>query len=427
MESQPKARRPASHKPVLKAEPGPRGNLDPLGPESVPGTPPGRNLADRLTDANWATAQRRALAIQIGQAQGNRSLQRVLASAARPPRGGGNTASERVILRNPVKTATGGKPAVRKRRRAAAQSREGQPDSQGDFTKANAYLTDFNTLQLEIVNDVYKNVAGAVQKFGYYTGIADNQAGEFPLEIVKTVLKLIPGADPVVRGLEMAEKGLALGKEAGVEFTAPEKTPNTQKETAQAVDQALVSHAALKQAVTEQLKIRRELLNMLYDSPSLRSALGLPDSLEQTVKKMLGPLPRYDSQVVVTLGLEYELRLYKDYYVRHAWIAHIPPDFVSVPVTQYKIHSVPAAVQTRLVELYKLLGRTAPVSIDTRYYDGHYTRNPSDPKAVKILLDLGVKLYNPYQRDKLFDSPETLHTGDDLRQPYKGDRHKEVN
>lgn len=406
-----RTRPPAARQPPPKRELGHHTGREAPGqsPADLSGLSPGRGLAGRLTDAPWAGAQRRILAAQIGQAHGNGHLRRLLAAG---PAGGG-------LQRQPDQLR-------RAKKRPPKPAQPPALDAAADFTKAQAYVTDFYTLQAAIVADLYQAAVKAIHNFGIRSGIADDQEGQFPIEAIKAVLKHIPGAGQVLEALEYAETGLAIGKEVGVDVLASEKAPGSQEETAKALDKAFVSYAELRKSVFDRQALHRGMLNVLHDSSWWRQMPGFGGPLLEIMRRVLGPIPVYDPEVLKVFGDEYELRLYKDFYVRNAWVAHLPPDFFAVPVTQYKIHQVPAAVQTRLVELYKRLGRTAAVSIDTQYFDGHYTRNPDDPAVVRILLDLGVKLYNPYTRDKLIDSPESLHTGDDLRQPYKGPRHKEV-
>jgi hypothetical protein len=78
--------------------------------------------------------------------------------------------------------------------------------------------------------------------------------------------------------------------------------------------------------------------------------------------------------------------------------------------------------QRKILELFRVLGHTAKVSIDTRFAESE--KMPEYAEFVKILLDWGVKLY--WLRGYASNQPESLHTGEDLKLPYKGERYREA-
>src|ERR1700674_1012909 len=291
-----------------------------------------------------------------------------------------------------------------------------QPAGTDDFAEAQGYINSYYLVQTNIITDVYLGANNAVHKFGIYSGVTEKEGTEPPIATIKAVLGLIPDAGPILEVLEMLEKNMSIAKEVVGLVRKPEEKPDSREETGKALDKTITPYRQEKQVALEQQQKDLDYLASLHKDPSYKG------KLLSTVVNRLGQKPRYDAEVMRKLELEYELQLYKEFYLQVAWINHMPPSMIGVPFTRYVIHEVPEAAQKRILELFNELGHTTKVSIDTRFSENG--KHPEYAEVVKILLDWGVKLY--WLRGYVSDKPEELHTGTDLQQPYRGEKFKEV-
>ena len=299
---------------------------------------------------------------------------------------------------------------------ADAKSKQAQQSTTADdYIKAETYLTDYYDNEDKIVTDIYLNANVAVHAFGIYSSSKEKEGSEPPMATIKAVLGLIPDAEPILEVLEMLEKRLAIAKEVAGIVSKPEKKADVGEVTAEALTNAVSPYTKQRESLSKQRRSDREYLENLRADPKTRGVLL------QTIRARLGPMRSYNADVIAKFAREYELQLYKEYFVQNAWINHMPPSLFGNPFTRYVIQGVPEAAQKRILSLFTQLGHAANVSIDTRFASA----NPEYAEVVKILLDWDVKLY--WLRGYVSDKPEALHTGGDLQQPYKGERFKEVN
>ena len=284
-----------------------------------------------------------------------------------------------------------------------------------DYIKADTYVTDFYDNEDKIVADVYLHADNAVHEFREYSSIKEKEESEPPIATIKAVLGLIPGAGPILEVIEMLEKRVPVAKEVVGLVEKPEKKTDVSEATAEALHKTIAPYTKQREWLSQKRESDRKYLESLQADPKNQG------KLLQTIQARLGPMRSYNADVITKFGLEYELQLYKEYYVQNAWINHMPPS-IGIPYTRYVINDVPRTAQKRILDLFRQLGHTAKVSIDTRFAE--YAKNPDYAEEVKILLDWGVKLY--WLRGYVSDKPETLHMGADLQQPYRGEHFKEV-
>jgi hypothetical protein len=304
-----------------------------------------------------------------------------------------------VLQRKPAKSAT------------EVTQQETTPD---DFAEAQGYINSYYLVKTNLVTDLYLSANNAVHQFGIYSTIADHKGSEIPLATMKAVLALIPGAAEYLEVIEMLEKGTGISQEIAGLAVESKKGPDARETTAEALQKAISPYTKQKQVILESQQRDIDYLSNLHRDPKYQGRLL------REITGRLGPTPKYDAEILHLFGLEYELQLYREYYVQNASIGHYPLSMIGNPHTSYRIFGVTEAAQERILTLHKRLGHTVKVSIDPRY-------SPSHAEVVKILLDWGVKLYwMPGKSLFVKDEPESLHTGEDLRQPYKGEKHKEV-
>jgi hypothetical protein len=301
-----------------------------------------------------------------------------------------------------------------------------------DYTNAQQYVTDFYSTQARIHDDLGEATHRAINKFTEISSIPVTALrANIVYQLVRVALGVLPGASGVIElfdrlsaGLQLATNGARLATIAGVvsqrgaagiygAAIAP-RGGERQMAAVSALDSLSRFDTEGAQAIERERAEIRSLVEKIGADPTLHS------TVYQEVVNGLGRLPVYDASVIQQFEKEYELRLYQNYYVEHGWINHKPPSLIGSPYTSYSIVDVPPSSQRRILELYRQLGHVAQVSIDTRFSSA----DPDYAEVVNILLDWGVKLY--WLRGYVSDKPEELHTGSDLRQPYRGPRFREV-
>jgi hypothetical protein len=329
----------------------------------------------------------------------------------------------------------------RRQRRRSEPSAESAAEFARDYTDAQNYVTDFYSTAARIQDDLAEAAHRSINKFTEVTGIPDSRLGaNIAYQAIRIVLGILPGAssvigifDAVSRGLALATSGARLATMAGVVsqraaagvFTA-QNAPGagTRPAAIEALDTlSRFDTEGAARIERERAEARDRVAQIGRTSSRLaifREIAGV--SLLSEVRTDLGPLPVYDAATIQRFEQEYELRLYREYYVRNAWIDHRPPSFFGRPYTSYVINQVPGATRRRILSLHRLLGHTAQVSIDPRWAG----EDIDAVEIVKVLLDWGVPLYW-WRRGDPSDTPEVLHTGSDLNQPYRGERFREVN
>jgi len=291
-----------------------------------------------------------------------------------------------------------------------------EANDSADFTKAETYVTDFYDSEDKIINDLYLNANVGIQQFGIYSNVKGKEGTEPPITTIKTVLKLIPGGEDILEVVEMVEKGVAIAKE--IEKMTKKEGNKTEPDeaTAEALGKSITEFTRQRQVISEQRSKARGALELLQKNALYQGVLL------QAIKTFLGPIRPYNKEVITQFGWEYELNLYKEYYVANALILHLRPMSLWQNYTRYDIRDVPDEALKRIIELNKKLGHVPSVVIDPRFVNEVRGLIPGYVEAVKILLEWGVKLSSGIN-----DKPETLHTGDDLNLPYKGKRFKEIN
>lgn len=302
-----------------------------------------------------------------------------------------------------------------------------------DYTDAQTYVTDFYSTYARIQDDLAEAAHRAINKFSEISGIPDSRLkANLTYQLIRITLGILPGAGSIIRLFDVLSKGLTLAVEgsrlatiagvvaqrgaAGV-FTATQPGVASERLAATAFLDTLSKFDSEGAAKIEQERIAtRQIVEQLGKDPRFRNKV-LSD-----IQHVLGPSPIYEADAIQQFEQEYELQLYKQYYVEHAWINHMPPSLMGTPYTRYAIVDVPTTAQSRILALHKKLNHVAQVSIDERFAE--YMGHPEYAEVVKILLNWGVKLY--WLRGYVSDKPEELSTGDVLQQPYRGARFREV-
>ncbi|MCU0509930.1 MAG: DUF4157 domain-containing protein [Anaerolineae bacterium] len=304
-----------------------------------------------------------------------------------------------------------------------------------DYTNAQTYVTDFYSTAARIQDDLSEAAHRSLNRFAEISTIVpDRLAANVTYQLIRIALGILPGAGAVVtifdrlsQGLLLATGGSRLATIAGVVAQRGAAGVFSQSQVGGgAAPNQLAAVTGLDtlsrfdtegaQRIEQERTAIRAIVERIGQNPQYRS------QVLQLVQSALGPQPTYSAQVIQDFEQEYELNLYKDYYTRNAWINHMPPSLFGIPYTRYVIQDVPPAAQARILQLFRRRGHTAEVAVDTRF--AQHMGDPDYGEVVKILLHWGVRLY--WLRGYATDSPETLHSGDDLRMPYRGSRFREV-
>jgi hypothetical protein len=300
-----------------------------------------------------------------------------------------------------------------------------------DIADARDYVNSFYDTLSDFHSGLSRAAHRSIHQFSGTSGIPDSRLGaNVVYQLIRIVLGILPGADAVVRGFDLitrggnlAVNGARLATVAGVAaqrgaagvFTASQApTEGTAMAASNALDSLSRYDTEGIARIQRERRWARALVDRVGQNPAYRNSVLVE------VRRSLGPELAFDAPTLQQFEREYELQLYKFYYSREGWIDHTPPANLAVPYTRYTIRRIPEAVQNRIRILYAMGGRTPRVSIDGRFAGD----NTDYVDRVRHLIDLGIPLYRPFRH--LSQGPETLHTGDDLQQPYRGPRYREV-
>lgn len=314
-------------------------------------------------------------------------------------------------------------PGVLRQAKAGAQS-----GAEADYAEAHAYLTDFYMAHDRLLEDVYEACSTAVAEFTERSSVPlPDDAKAPPMATIKLVMGWVPGAKPVLDAISLWDTLWPVVSEVSGAMASKPEQPSPLEAASKARTEALNPYLARREAMArKQLEDREALQN---ERGGRSGARGAGRSMLSATKAKLGAIPSYSASVITMYAANYELELYRDYYSKHAGISRITPMSLASTYTRYVIVAIPGAVVDRVVALYAFLRREPKVSIDPRY-------DPKHAAVVSHLIDLGIPVRNRLAHIGRFGAAVTeeersmlvdpLHTGDVLRQPYKGERYKEV-
>jgi hypothetical protein len=299
-----------------------------------------------------------------------------------------------------------------------------------DYDDANTYITDFYINHDRLLTDLYLAIASAVENFADLSKAplpSDVKAP--PMATIKLVLSLTPGSQEAMLALELWEKLWPVASEVA-DLAGPTPHHADPLEAAsEARTAALTPHLVTREALAKRQQHDRDELRKRRDAAHSgpQQTLLLPQT-----RASVGEIPHYSADVIRTFGMNYELDLYRRYYSVNGGISRKEPYTLGAwakgGYTTYEIVAIPDAVVKRIVDLYKALNRVPKVSIDDRY-------DPKHAVLVAHLIDLDVPVINylgTLARSGATVTAEErkramkLHTGDDLQQPYRGERYREV-
>jgi len=303
-----------------------------------------------------------------------------------------------------------------------------------DYTDAQDYVTDFYSTAAAVHRAMVSASHRSINRFTETSQILDSRlAANVTYQLVRIVLGILPGAKGVVElfdalraGTSIAANGARLAtiaatiaqrSAAGVSTAVVPGTGNERREAVHALDTLTAFDTDGAQRIETERAMSRTAVEALGRDPVNRH------QMRAVAESLLGPAPVLVATDLRRFEAEYELRLYAAYYQVHGRIVRSTPTSLLRVYTDYRIYDIPEAVQARVRELFRALGRVPRVAIDLRFLGGT-TFSSTYGESLKCLIDLDIPVVSPAYGGT--PRPVTFHTGSDLQMPYRGDRFQEV-
>ncbi|HEY4848450.1 MAG TPA: hypothetical protein VIH87_11845 [Methylocella sp.] len=238
-----------------------------------------------------------------------------------------------------------------------------------DYTDAQDYVTDCYSTWAQMHTDLGAAIHRAIDKFRDYSTIPEDRLGaNVTYQLVRIVLGILPGAEPVIKLVDRLTKGLKLALEpkeieriaaiagvvaqrtaAGVYAAGTAPGGATQHETAaKALDNLSKLATEGAEEIENQRREMRANVEAIGNKPSFKG------KVLELVRRYLGPKPEYRAKVIQQFEKEYELKLYMEYYIPRAHVdVHIDKFYMNREAFPPRevVFGIPDRVIARCLEL----------------------------------------------------------------------------